>query len=345
MKTTTWIGLGLLGFSVSCRFVRSVADFYAARIYPAVSAGLSRLAGAVPFSLEEITALAFIAGFILILVRAIRKKKGFLHWLSRTAVLLLWLLVWINLGWVNNYYRTPLLTRCGIERVHYDEESFRIFLSDYTRQLNGAVTDAPLPDRSALQEGVKAFLNEEATRRGYAPLHAWQRPKRPVLGRFWSAVTILGFVGPFFCESQLNPDLTDREYPFTLAHESAHLTGVTSEAEANYWAFAFCRRSDDPVVRYCGYLSLLPHVANNARALLPEEDYRAWTAGVSPQAHADARAIQEHWNSLRVKPIEDIQRWVMDLFLKQHGVRAGRQDYTGVVSLLITMDAATTAEP
>lgn len=344
MKATSWIGLGLLGFSIACRYVRSVADFYAERLYPAVSAGLSWIGSIVPFSLEEIAALAFVAAFIFILVRAVRRKKGFVWWLRKTALVLLWLLVWISLGWVNNYYRTPLLARSGIERIRYDEAEFRVFLEDYTQQLNAAATDAPLPDKSTLEDGVKAFLNAQATRRGYAPLRAWQHPKRPVLGRFWSAVTILGFVGPFFCESQLNPSLTDREYPFTLAHESAHLTGVTSEAEANYWAYAFCRQSADPAVRYCGHLSLLPHVANNARALLQEEDYRAWLAGVSPQARADANATQEHWNALRVKPIETVQRWVMDRFLKGHGVSAGRQDYTGVVSLLITMDAAAKAE-
>ena len=77
---------------------------------------------------------------------------------------------------------------------------------------------------------------------------------------------------------------------------------------------------------------------------MPEEDYRSWLAGVNPQARADANATQEHWNTLRVKPIENTQRWIMDRFLKGHGVSAGRQDYTGVVSLLITMDAAAKAE-
>ena len=341
MKATTWIGLGLLGFSVSCRFVRSVADFYAERLYPAISAGLSWIGSAVPFSLEEITALVFFLAYIVILVRAIRRKKGFFHWLRNTAVLTLWLLVWINLGWIDNYYRTPLLERCGIERVHYDEETFREFLTDFTQQLNdNAATAAPLPEKAVLEQDVKAFLNTQATRFGYAPLHSWQHPKRPLLRRFWSAVSILGYLGPFFCETQLNPDLTEHEYPFTLSHETAHLTGVTSEAEANYWGYAFCRQSADPAVRYCGYLSLLPHVMSNARSLLPEEDYREWLGTVCEQARADTRATQEHWKSLRIKPIEDAQRWVMDLFLKSHGVSAGRQDYTGVVSLVLTTDAA-----
>ena len=92
-------------------------------------------------------------------------------------------------------------------------------------------------------------------------------------------------------------------------------------------------------VRYDGYLSLLPHVANNARSLLSEEDYRAWLGTVSAQAQADARATQEHWNSRRVKWVEDIQRWIMDRFLKHHGISAGARDYTGVVGIVITMDA------
>ena len=93
MKASTFIGLGLLGFSLACRFGPGVADFYAQECYPLLSAGLSWCASPFPFSLEEITAGAFVLAFIVILVRAIRKKRGFWRWLGRTAALLMWLLV------------------------------------------------------------------------------------------------------------------------------------------------------------------------------------------------------------------------------------------------------------
>ena len=145
-------------------------------------------------------------------------------------------------------------------------------------------------------------------------------------------------MGPFFCESQLNLDLLENEYPFTLAHELAHLAGVTSEAEANYWAYTYCRQASSPFVRYSGYLGLLPYVAFNAAALLPEEDYAAWAGRLEPVVKADYAASRDYWDGKKVKVVDDIQRWLMDAFLKSNRVSEGAQDYAGVVGMIMTMD-------
>ncbi|MFQ9022452.1 MAG: DUF3810 family protein [Parabacteroides merdae] len=73
-------------------------------------------------------------------------------------------------------------------------------------------------------------------------------------------------MGPFFTEYNLNPDLLPVQYPFTYAHEMAHVLGISSEAEANLYGFLVCSRSGVPEIRFSAYFALLPYVLSNAYA-------------------------------------------------------------------------------
>lgn len=341
MRKSDIIGLILLAFSVGCRLWTPLADFYAAHCYPAISTVLSLAASAVPFSLEEIVVIGFVAAFIAILVRSIRRKAGFLSWLGRTARAAMWLVVWLNLGWACNYFRTPLYDRLGIEKASYDEQAFARFLTDYTEALNEAAGSAAPLDKESLEAGIKDYYSTEVTVFGYTAFHKWQHVKAPLINRLYSAVGVLGFMGPFFCESQLNKELLEEQYPFTMAHELAHLAGVTSEAEANYWAYVYCRQSGSAEIRYSGHLALLPYISASAKANLPAERYDEWKAGIDSKVIEDSVRSSRYWNERRVGIIDKVQHWMMDRFLKSNGVAQGAGDYYGVVKMLMTMDGRT----
>ena len=331
------IGLVLLAGVAACRYWRPAADFYAERCYPPVSAALSGVASLVHFSLEEIVAGLFLLAFLVVLIRAIARKEGFFHWLLNTLRVVMWLVVWVYAGWCCNYFRTPLYERLEITPVHFERAEFERFLSDYTSALNRDAGSISTRDKESLEQDIKGFYGGRAAECGYAPLREWQHVKKPLLNPMYSAVTVLGWMGPFFCETQVNLDLPELEYPSVLAHEKAHLAGVTGEGEANYWAYAFCRQSDDPSVRYSGCLELFPYVATNARALLSEERYNAWLVSVSPRAKEDYNAIQEFWEGKRIGIIEKAQRYLMDLMLKSNGISEGARDYSGVIGIIMTL--------
>ena len=166
MKKRDFVGLALLALVAACRFWTPAADFYAERCYPLISAALSWPASLVRFSLEEIVVVGFILALLAVIVRAVRRKKGFLWWLGRTARIALWVTVWFYLGWGNNYFRTPLYSRMGIERETFDEQRFESFLSDYTRDLNAVSGSAVPVDRSALEADVRTFYSEKVSRFG-----------------------------------------------------------------------------------------------------------------------------------------------------------------------------------
>lgn len=339
MRKNNIIGLMLLVFCLVCRYSTPVADFYAEHCYPLISTVLSRIASIVKFSLEEIVVLAFVVAFVNILVRAIWKKEGFFKWLGKTAVVIMWLYVWSYMGWGNNYFRTGLYERSGIQRVSYEPEVFRHFLDEYTRELNRSSAQAGVCDRNELEQEVRERYSSEMTRYGYTSLHNWQHVKTPLLNGLFSAVLVQGYMGPFFCESQVNRDLLENEYPYTAAHELAHLAGVTSEAEAGYWGYVFCRSSKNPAVRYSGYLGILPYVLSNAGTLLSEQEYEALTATLSDKVKTDYTEAREYWQGKRVGWIDKLQMWFYNLYLKSNGVSDGVKDYSGVVSMIMTMDA------
>lgn len=339
MKKRDFVGLALLAFVAACRFWTPAADFYAERCYPLISAALSWPASLVRFSLEEIVVVGFILALLAVLVRAVRRKKGFLWWLGRTARIALWVTVWFYLGWGNNYFRTPLYARLELTPAHFEAEAFGRFLSEYTEELSGCADSRKEWEPFAVEQSVKDFYADRAVACGYAPLRRWQHVKKPLLNPLYSAVSVLGWLGPFFCESQVNLEIPDLEYPFVLAHEMAHLSGVTGEGEANYWAYAFCRRSQVPAVRYSGLLFLFPYVVSNARALLPREQYEAWMAQVPQRVPDDTAALQAYWDERRVGIVGKVQHWMMDLFLRTNGISGGAQDYSGVVGIIMTMDA------
>ena len=368
MRKSDIIGILLLAFVAGCHFIPPMADFYAERCYPVISAVLSFCAAAVPFSLEEIVVLGFAAAIIAAIVRAIRKKERFLRWLGRTARILMWLTVWFYMGWGNNYGRTGLYQRNGIQRVSFEQEHFKAFLEDYARELNRAAAEAEVhdgipaqtamthgapdsrPDQTAmipraydkdsLESDIRDFYSDKVSAYGYTHLHRWQHVKKPLLNRLYSAVSVLGFVGPFFCESQVNRDLLDYEYPYTAAHEMGHLAGVTSEAEASYWGFAFCRDAQDAAVRYSGYLAILPYVVSNAKALLPQQEYDDWSATLCDRAKTDYNNSRTYWMGKRVPWISKLQNWFYNIYLKSNGISEGVKDYSGVVSMIMTMDAS-----
>ena len=340
MRIRTVIGLILLAFCIVCRFCLPAADFYAVRLYPVISGTASFIASAFPFSLEEFVVLGFVAALVAIVVKAVRRRQKFAAWAGRILMWAVWVLVWFYMGWGNNYYRTGLYERNAISRARFDEAAFKTFLDNFTEQLNAEAAAAGDYDPQELEAEARAFYSDQASRYGYCALKRWQHVKSPVFNRLFSAVAIAGYMGPFFCESQVNRDLPPVEYPYVAAHELAHLAGVTSEAEASYWGFAFCRQSGNSAVRYSGFLSLYPYVISHARAFLTEEEYRLWSASVCDKAKEDLRAARERSAALQVEWIEKIQRWMQNLLLTSNGVRGGITDYYGVVSIVMTMDAA-----
>ena len=211
---------------------------------------------------------------------------------------------------------------------------------DYADSLNLAYE--ALPDDSFYVgfdyfEGlVKDAFAAMPSSAGLSVPRQWQHPKRLLFNGLYSSVGVMGFVGPFFCETQLNNELLPDQFHFVYVHEYSHLLGVSSEDEANFWAYTVCTRSEEPVLKYSGYYGILPYVIANAFRVLPEADYRQFVSSINPEIIADYNAQREYWNSRYSKSLGRLQSAVYDAFLKGNKVSSGTASYLEVIDMIIS---------
>ena len=114
--------------------------------------------------------------------------------------------------------------------------------------------------------------------------------------------------------------------------------GITSEAEANFYAYQVCTRSQVQAIRFSGYLSVLPHVLNNARRLMAEEEYAQLFRCIRPEIIGLAKKNSEYWMKKYNPVIGRIQDRIYDLYLKGNKIESGRKNYSEVVGLLISYE-------
>ena len=326
---------GVWGFC----YCPGAGEWYARHCYPSISYGLSRLASVVPFSLEEVLV---IGGGAAALVAMMAARSQGVRWRKLAAVVLesvLWLYVWFYWAWGMNYFRAGLLERVGVEHAVYDETRFRAFLADYTSRLNAAYLPEQPLDLPVLQELLQTAFGQVEAVYGLCRPYPFQHPKRSCCNALYSGVGVLGYMGPFFAESHVNHDLLVRQYPFTYAHELSHLLGVSSEAEANYWAYRICISSTDAYVRFCGYYGLLGYVLTNAQGALPQEDFVAWWQTVRPEVRRAYREHRLYWRQKYSPLLGHVQDKLYTLYLKGNKISSGQKNYAQVIDLLLSLSA------
>lgn len=320
-----------------CRRSVTAADWYAQHVYPVLSKGLSWLASPFSFSVTEILIVLLVVLFIVRVVRIFtaKERRGRRVW--RAVRLLLWIYVWFYAAWGINYFRSDLFARTESVPMPYEEAEFHEFLAEFSEQLNTNWCDVEEIDREAVEKHVKTWYASLPPETGLAQPRSWQRPKRLTFNRIYSAVGVLGYIGPFFDEMHVNHDVLPLEYPFIYAHEYSHVLGVSNEAEANFWAFENCRHSEDPAIRYSAWYMLLTYTAGNIHSLLDEEAYQAWRETLRPEVYADLDFMQSHWQSLRWAWLSRMQHRIYDVFLRSNRIADGTKNYGQVLRLVLTL--------
>ena len=113
--------------------------------------------------------------------------------------------------------------------------------------------------------------------------------------------------------------------------------GISSEAEANFWAYQICIRSVSPAVRYSGYFGLLPYVLSNAATLLEEEDYRQLLASIRPEILQTLREKQAYWQARYNPWVGRVQELMYEYYLKGNQIPSGQKNYAEVVAMILAL--------
>lgn len=330
----------LIIFIVLCRYLPSLAEGYAREVYPVVSAVLSAVSSIFPFSLEEVLVIGLVVWLVVYPVLGRRKGKAWKCILGREAELLAWIYIWFYVGWGLNYFRYPIYARAGVAPAQYDEQAFLGFLEEYTDSLNKAYLPQVQIDTDLTEREVKEFYRQVPSSFGLARPKDFQAPKYFTFTPLYSGVGVLGSMGPFFAESQLNADLLPVQLPFTYAHEFSHLLGVSNEAEANYWAYQVCVNSSVPEVRYSGYFGILPYVLINASYLLPQDKFGEWAKTIRPEVVEEYKQKRAYWHDRYSPLMGKVQDRIYDWFLKGNNISSGKKNYAEVIGIILSLPTA-----
>ena len=320
------------------QWIPALATIYSQTIYPFISYVLSFFSNLFPFAIGDLFIFLSIAGVIIYPIYArLRKKLPWKKILLRDGEYLLWIYVWFYLAWGLNYSQPNFYQRTEIPYTAYTPENFRNFVDDYVDKLNGSYVNVTTINKDLIcRETVRGYNQISDALGVHHPFHKSPRVKTMLFTPLISMVGVTGSMGPFFCEFTLNGDLLPSQYPATYAHELAHLLGISSEAEANFYAYQVCTRSQARGIRFCGYFSVLGHILVNARRLMDKEEYKELFNRIRPEIIELAKSNQEYWTEKYSPLIGDIQDWIYDLYLKGNKIQSGRKNYSEVVGLLIS---------
>lgn len=335
--------LALLTFVLTellSRYPRFTELVYSQTFFPIIASILSFFSKWVSFSVDDAFYALLVIFFLIIIALTIFRKirfRRFVLLVFQTIAICYVLFYWF---WGFNYYRSNVNERLEITRAKPDSVQFVKVLETLITETNKSHCSFDSISKPEIAHEV------ETSYRKLAPFLKLKYPQgvrvaKPItLSSFFAKASIAGYYGPFFSEVHLNDSLLMIEYPQVLAHESAHQLGVTSEAEANFYSWLICAKSNSKHLRYSGNINTLTYFLSQAKRLHSFPDL---VHKIDKPVISDIRKIQQHWERMRNEKIDKVAGKVNDVYLKTNKVKRGIEDYFGVVQFVMDFNTDTVA--
>ncbi len=160
------------------------------------------------------------------------------------------------------------------------------------------------------------------------------RIKPVMLSELMSYTHITGVYSFFTGEANINVAFPDYTIPFTAAHELSHQRGIAREDEANFMAYLVCIESDDPYIRYSGYMQLYEYVANALYSASSSLYYDIVYDHLPAAAYSEIRAYNAFFDKYADSTASQISGAVNNTFLTIQGTE-GTRSYGMVVDLAV----------
>ena len=332
--------LGLLGLALAALLVplpaAFVERFYSTTIFPLIQSSATAASNRTGVVWLDVMCAGVVIVFLYLCVRDLRRcAPGAALWrIVRRLVTLGAVLYLAFLAmWGLNYRRESMRQRVPFDATRITPDAARSLARDTVTQMNALHDAAHLEGwvDSATVDPVLARSFLDTTRALALPTGVTPgRPKQSLLDWYFRRASVAGMTDPFFLETLVASDLLPFERPHVVAHEWAHLAGITDEGEANFVGWLACVRGATPQ-QYSGWLFLYTEVL----AALPTDTARELRALVADGPREDLQAIRQRYER-EVSPRVSAAGWrVYDGYLKANRVDAGTASYGEVVQLIL----------
>jgi len=337
-----WLALATFGLTeLFSHYPTLTETIYSQTLYPGIAYLLSFVSQWVLFSLDDALYLLLAIFLTTIFLMAIFRKIRFGRFLLLLLQTLSICYVLFYLFWGFNYYRSGINERLQISKSKPDSVQFVRVLENLIAQTNASYCTFDSISKAEISALVESSYRKHAEFLKLKYPQGTRVPKPISLSSFFAKAGIAGYYGPFFSEVHLNDSLLMIEYPQVLAHESAHQFGVTSEAEANFYGWLICAKSDSKHLRYSANISIISYFLSQGRRL---RNYRDLIQKIDQPVIDDMRRVQKHWAGMRNERIDKAAEKVNDVYLKTNKVEKGVEDYFGVVQFVMDFETDTLAQ-
>lgn len=343
-----WVFLGILAFSLIVYVISllspAFSDFFNAYPAAAIRALLAWATYIFPFSIAEL--LIILLPFFLVFLGILAYKKFCKTWrdsivftvslVSSISLLFSSFILAFGCG----YHGSTLDQKLGLNKqaVSVSElEDTALWLAAEANSLSSQIEYAE--DGASIMPYTIAEMNKKLMD-AYAKVcdkypfiqKLYSRAKPVMLSEAMSYTHITGVYTYFTGEANINVHFPDYTIPYTAAHELAHQRGIAREDEANFVAFLVCAESDDPYIRYSGYLNLYEYLAS---PLYSHADaYKRVYSTILAPVIGEMRAYSVFFNQYRDSTAGKVSEKVNDTFLQVQGTE-GTKSYGMVVDLAV----------
>lgn len=308
-------------------------EYYSDGFYPFFARSFSSLSRLFPFSVWDLFWFLFILVFLAGVVMVITRRLKLWIFCLKVARVFSLMYAFFYLSWGFNYFRPGIEKRIGLDVIQVDEKLYRSMLDSVIIRTNANYSAIASTDYPEIDREIEKSYSVNSQMLDIAYPNGSRRPKPMLFSNLIAKFGISGYFGPFFNEINLNRRLLPMEYPFLLAHEKAHQFGISSESDANLAAFIICTTSDDPNLKYSGYLALLLYFLEDAQYF---KDYREFLGKLDKPVIEELRYRQQYYFGLQNEVMGNAQETVYDAYLKSNHIPHGVENYNQVVELAIS---------
>lgn len=334
-----------LSFHIITRYSTSISDFFNFSISNFIRGLLAVITSVVPFSLGETVVIILPVLMLVLLVTVIIKPlsdKAFSKVIYRLSVLVVGLYSLFVISLAPAYGSSTADVLFDITDAPLSKEELKtaaFILSEKTNSLADEInysygsfskmdtdldglTDKLLDAYDSLEDKYEFIGNFKS------------RLKPIALSEPMTYTHISGVYTYYTGESNLNTNFPDYTIPFTAAHEMAHQRGFARENEANFVAFLVCLESNDPYIRYSGYLNMLEYVNGPLYSVSPQ-DYFDVLRSLDIRVRCELVEYSEFFDKYRESTASKVSGTINDTYLKSQGIEEGEKSYGLVVDLAV----------
>ncbi|HUR33007.1 MAG TPA: DUF3810 family protein [Vicinamibacterales bacterium] len=312
---------------------------YSTSVFPLIQSTLTRASNLTAFAWFDVlvlVSLVLLAGLSARDFRQHRAGRALVRIAARLTTAAAAVYLAFLACWGLNYQRQPLRDKVRFDASRITAAAVQSLARESVAQLNQTYSEARrhgFPAASELSESLASSFTRTAASLHLAGGIVPARPKQSLIDLYFRRAGVAGMTDPFFLETLVASDLLPFERPMVVAHEWAHLAGVTDEGEANFVGWLSCVRGATSA-QYSAWLFLYSEVMST----VPLEQQRVIGAGLDAGPRADLEEIRRRY-AREVNPRLSMAGWqVYDKYLKANRVDAGTASYGDVVRLVLGTD-------